>query len=162
MGLRDEEFLVEHTYTSLKGRKYMIVLDDVCDTKVWDYIRRSFPKQDNGSLVLVTTSLEEQGLFADRFHICRMPDFNEDSAWDLLRMVIFGRRWCPPKLEAIGKQIVKNCQRLRLILVKVALSLSRNKMMPEHWCNLATDKDNSIFNVSDEIAEVLVAQLDKL
>ncbi|KAG6416493.1 hypothetical protein SASPL_123923 [Salvia splendens] len=83
----DEELLVEHLYTRLKDCRYMIVLDDVCDTNIWDYLRRSFPKQDNGSLLLLTTSLEKIALFSYSFHISRMPDFDEHPMWDFLCLV---------------------------------------------------------------------------
>ncbi|KAH6803276.1 hypothetical protein C2S51_034722 [Perilla frutescens var. frutescens] len=153
-GLGDEELLVDHLYTALNGRKYMIVLDDVCDTMVWDYLRRAFPKQDNGSLVLLTTSVEEVALSADSFHISRMPDFDECAVWGFLRLVIFGRPDCLPEFEEVGKKIVKNCQRLSLVLIKVLLFMSRTKNTPEQWKDLAEDKDNPVFMVADEISEV--------
>lgn len=152
----DEDLLVEHLYTKLKDQRYMIVLDDVCDTKVWDYLRRSFPKQDNGSLVLLTTSQEEVARSANSFHISRMPDLNEHPLWEFLSTVIFGRGSCPPELEEAGKKIVENCQRLRLVLPKVLLFLYRTKDTPEQWNNLAADKENPIFMVADELAEVLL------
>lgn len=130
------------------------MLDDVCDTKVWDYLRRSFPEQDNGSLVLLTTSLEEVAQFSDSFHISRMPDFDEHPTWDFLCLVVFGGPFCPPQLEEAGKKIIKNCQRLRLVLIKVLIFLSRTKKTPEHWNSIAEDKDNPVFMVSDEISEV--------
>ncbi|CAA2951758.1 NBS-LRR class resistance Fy8-Ry8 [Olea europaea subsp. europaea] len=51
-----EEQLSEHLYKSLKGRKYLIVMDNVRDTKVWDLVWRLLPKDDEGSRVLLTTS----------------------------------------------------------------------------------------------------------
>ncbi|XP_042067917.1 putative late blight resistance protein homolog R1A-10 [Salvia splendens] len=155
MGLGDdEELLVEHLYTRLKDRRYMIVLDDVCDTNIWEYLRRSFPKQDNGSLLLLTTSLEEIALFSNSFHISRMPDFDEHPMWDFLCLVVFGGPFCPPQLEEAGKNIIKNCQGLRLVVIKVLLFLSSTKKTPEYWNNIAADKDNPIFMVADEISEV--------
>ncbi|XP_041993167.1 putative late blight resistance protein homolog R1A-3 isoform X1 [Salvia splendens] len=150
----DEELLVEHLYTRLKDCRYMIVLDDVCDTNIWDYLRRSFPKQDNGSLLLLTTSLEKIALFSYSFHISRMPDFDEHPMWDFLCLVVFGGPFCPPQLEEAGKNIIKNCQGLRLVVIKVLLFLSSTKKTPEHWNNIAADKDNPIFMVADEISEV--------
>lgn len=130
------------------------MLDDVHDTKVWDYLRRSFPKQDNGSLVLLTTSLLEVARSADSFHISRMPDLNEHPLWEFLYAVMFGRGSCPPELEEVGKKIIENCQKLRLVLPKVLLFLYRTRNTPEQWNNLAADRDNPIFMVTDELAEV--------
>lgn len=57
-GMREarEEQLSEHLYKSLKGRKYLIVMDNVRDTKVWDLVWRLLPKDDEGSRVLLTTA----------------------------------------------------------------------------------------------------------
>ncbi|CAA2961755.1 late blight resistance homolog R1A-10 [Olea europaea subsp. europaea] len=57
-GMREarEEQLSEHLCKSLKGRKYLIVMDNVRDTKVWDLVWRLPPKDDEGSRVLLTTS----------------------------------------------------------------------------------------------------------
>lgn len=133
----DEDLLLNHLRTRLKDQSYMIALDDVCDTKVWDYLQRAFPKQDNGSLVLLTTSLLEV------------------AAWELLCLVMFNDPPCQPKLNEVGKKIVKNCQGLRLVIPKVLLFVPRTKNSPEQWNNIAEDEENPIFTVAHELFQVL-------
>ncbi|KAL0418343.1 UNVERIFIED_CONTAM: putative late blight resistance proteinR1A-4 [Sesamum radiatum] len=42
------EELAERLYKNLKGRRYLVVMDDVWDTKVWDDVKRFFPDDNNG------------------------------------------------------------------------------------------------------------------
>ncbi|KAG8388531.1 hypothetical protein BUALT_Bualt02G0135200 [Buddleja alternifolia] len=42
--------LAEYVYKSLKGMRYLIVMDDVWDTKVCDDVKRFLPDDNNGSL----------------------------------------------------------------------------------------------------------------
>ncbi|CAA2989610.1 late blight resistance homolog R1A-10, partial [Olea europaea subsp. europaea] len=54
------EQLSESMYKNLKGRRYVIVLDDVWDTKVLDDLKRLFPNDKDGSRIMLTTrSLED-------------------------------------------------------------------------------------------------------
>ncbi|KAL8498812.1 hypothetical protein ACS0TY_021953 [Phlomoides rotata] len=48
----------EYVHTSLKGERYLIVLDDVRETVVWEYLRKLFPDENNGSRVVLTTHLD--------------------------------------------------------------------------------------------------------
>ncbi|KAL2464550.1 Disease resistance RPP8-like protein 3 [Forsythia ovata] len=49
--VREKSFeqLAEYLYKTLKLKRYLIVLDDMWDTKVWDKVKRSFPNDKNGS-----------------------------------------------------------------------------------------------------------------
>ncbi|XP_022851796.1 putative disease resistance protein At1g50180 [Olea europaea var. sylvestris] len=46
--MEDEE-LDEHIYKSLKGRRYLIVMDDLWDKEAWEDLKRLFPDDKNGS-----------------------------------------------------------------------------------------------------------------
>ncbi|PHU07615.1 hypothetical protein BC332_24104 [Capsicum chinense] len=48
----------------LKGRKYLVVIDDIWTTGAWDDIKLCFPDCDNGSRILLTTRNVEFGEYA--------------------------------------------------------------------------------------------------
>lgn len=52
-----EEDLADRLHKSLKGKTYLIVMDDIWDTKVWDEVKRIFPDDHNGSRIVLTTRL---------------------------------------------------------------------------------------------------------
>ncbi|XP_019248767.1 PREDICTED: putative late blight resistance protein homolog R1A-3 [Nicotiana attenuata] len=44
---------------TLKGRRYLIVLDDIWEVDAWEDLGLCFPKGEDGSRVMVTTRIEE-------------------------------------------------------------------------------------------------------
>ncbi|KAL2515330.1 Disease resistance RPP8-like protein 3 [Forsythia ovata] len=59
------EKLLELLYKTLKGRRYLIVIDDVWDTEFWDNARLKFvfPNDNNGSRIMLTTREEKVAFF---------------------------------------------------------------------------------------------------
>ncbi|KAL0341555.1 UNVERIFIED_CONTAM: putative disease resistance protein [Sesamum calycinum] len=47
--------LGERFYKSLFGERYLIIMDDVWSTKVWDDLKMFFPNNNNGSRIMLTT-----------------------------------------------------------------------------------------------------------
>ncbi|CAA2995401.1 late blight resistance homolog R1A-3 isoform X1 [Olea europaea subsp. europaea] len=54
---KNTEELKEYLYKSLKGRRYLAVLDDVWTTEDWDSLSRIFPDDGIGSRIILTTRL---------------------------------------------------------------------------------------------------------
>ncbi|XP_073122375.1 putative disease resistance RPP13-like protein 3 isoform X3 [Henckelia pumila] len=137
----EAEFLIERVYKSLKGRRYLIVMDDMWHSEVWVKVRRAFPDDFNGSRVIITTRLSEVALDIDsnsRLH--RMQHFYEDQSWALFRSKAFGNDYCPPRhmeeISEIGKSIASNCKGLPLATVVITGMLKANKTR-EYWENIA-------------------------
>ncbi|XP_042006409.1 late blight resistance protein R1-A-like [Salvia splendens] len=156
----DDELLIEKVNSSLKGRKYMIVIDDIWETRVWDDLRRSFPEQSNGSLILITTSFEEVALYADCCRIFQIPVLDEDRTWDVLQIAIFGvGSSCSRQTEESGRMIARNCRGRMFSFAKVVLFMlkaEKNQKMQLQacWNAIAQDKEHPVFLIPDELLEV--------
>ncbi|XP_078153545.1 disease resistance protein RPP13-like [Carex rostrata] len=61
---QSNDFLIE-IHESLRGKMYLIVLDDVWTDDLWTQIGEALPDEDNGSRVLITTRF---------FNIAKKPD----------------------------------------------------------------------------------------
>jgi hypothetical protein len=59
-----EEDLALSVYRILKGRRYLIVLDDIWTATPWDAVKYSFPGDKNGSRIMVTTRMHNVVLYA--------------------------------------------------------------------------------------------------
>nr|XP_033508951.1 putative late blight resistance protein homolog R1A-10 [Nicotiana tomentosiformis] len=129
--------LLEQLYRKLKGKRYLIVMDDLCSIEAWELVKRLFPDDNNGSRIMITTRLLEvadcAGNGCPPHH---MPFLN---SWTSLSDKVFGKEDCPPQLEEIGKQMAEHCQGLPLSLVVIGstnehcltiLSLSYNWLPP--------------------------------
>ncbi|KAL0310310.1 UNVERIFIED_CONTAM: putative late blight resistance proteinR1A-4 [Sesamum calycinum] len=65
------EELAERLYKNLKGRRYLVVMDDVWDTKVWDDGKRFFPDDNNGNRFILTSRHSERQLDRKIAHNCK-------------------------------------------------------------------------------------------
>ncbi|KAK4438496.1 putative late blight resistance proteinR1A-10 [Sesamum alatum] len=151
--------LTEIIYKNLKGRRYLIVLDDVCEVRAWDDLKSLFPDDGNGSRVMLTTRLRNVGLYAAgstrNVHYIRF--LNKDESWELLRDIVFAGKSCSYELEKIGKEIAENCQGLPLTIVLIGDILSRAAKTPEYWRKVA-DSQTSFATDGDDIGLSSVMQ----
>ncbi|XP_059315489.1 putative late blight resistance protein homolog R1A-3 [Lycium ferocissimum] len=107
--MSNDDQLMEIVYRGLKGRRFLIVIDDLWSTEAWDQMRRIFPNDYNKSQIILTTGLKNVADYAS------CPDFpphdvaflSLDDSWNLFTETLFRKDLCPPQLEEIGKHIVQ-------------------------------------------------------
>ncbi|KAG5572680.1 hypothetical protein H5410_062446 [Solanum commersonii] len=120
---------------SLKGKKFLIVLDDVWNDNYneWDDLRNVFVQGDTGSKILVTTHKESVALMMGNEKIS-MDNLSIEVSWLLFKkhafvnMDLMGH----PELEEVGKQIAAKCKGLPLAL-KTLAGMLRSKSEVEGW-----------------------------
>lgn len=104
----DDDELDRKLYQSLKGRRYLILMDDVWDLRAWEDLRASFPDESNGSRIIFTTRSHDiaaqTGLHINVFQL----------------FPLFGSQSCPTELVSIGQKIAANCRGLPLTIDLVA------------------------------------------
>ncbi|KAL8482713.1 hypothetical protein ACS0TY_025670 [Phlomoides rotata] len=139
---------------SLRGKRYLIVLDDVWNQSVDEYLESSLPNNLNGSHVVLTTRLKLVGLDGNRRNFIDMRFLDKEESWDLLRQKVFVGVSCPPHLEDAGKKIAEKCDGLPLTIVTIADLLSK---VPESlWIDVATKRKHKLFvDAYDQISQVL-------
>ncbi|XP_042066290.1 putative late blight resistance protein homolog R1B-13 isoform X2 [Salvia splendens] len=154
----DHDEVVRMLREILKGKKYIIVLDDVWGSKYVEYhlqisykyikneMKNPFPDQGNGSRVLLTTRLHQVNEINHRFiDDLSVRLLNKRESWDLLREKVFGEEPCPFKLEKFGKKIAEKCDGLPLTIVTIAKLLSEVDKTLECWKEIAAHKRHQIF-----------------
>ncbi|KAH7846415.1 hypothetical protein Vadar_013792 [Vaccinium darrowii] len=114
-----EDKLGEEVLKCLKGRKYLIVMDDIWDIEAWNDIQRSCPNESNGSKVLFT-SWQHVQFDGVRFVSHYLDPLPKDQSWELLQMKVFGMKSCPQELVDIGVKIAEKCGGLPLAIVAIA------------------------------------------
>ncbi|KAH0678165.1 hypothetical protein KY284_019250 [Solanum tuberosum] len=118
--------LADLVQKSLKGPRYLVVVDDIWSRDVWDSISQIFPNRNNGSRVLLTTRETDVAIYANTGSPHKMNLLDLDNSWKLLRDKVFGLEHDhPPGLEEIGKKIAEKCQGLPLIISVIAGHLSK-------------------------------------
>ncbi|KAL2551458.1 putative late blight resistance protein-like protein R1A-3 [Forsythia ovata] len=144
----DDEILAEDLYKSLKGRRYLIVFDDVWDMKLWDDLKWYFPNDGIGSRILFTTRNKEVGLKASPNSVPNaLPFLSEEECWELLQRKVFQDEDCPHKYLDIGKQIAKNCHGLPLAVVVIAGVLANMDKKEHSWEKVARNLRSHISKI---------------
>ncbi|XP_057762430.1 disease resistance protein RPP13-like [Arachis stenosperma] len=118
-----------------KRRKYLVVLDDVWDTQVWNKLKDYLlPKHNNGSRILVTTRNVRVANYAGSKEPHHEPSrLNGEESWELFRSEVFGGEVCPAELEPIGKSIAESCKDLPLAIVTIAGVVAKRKRSETEW-----------------------------
>ncbi|MCD7464159.1 hypothetical protein HAX54_052219 [Datura stramonium] len=107
----DDSELADLVQKNLKGRRYLVVVDDIWSTDVWDSIKGIFRECNNKSRILLTTREREVAMYANPVSPHEMNLLDSDNSWKLLRYKVFGSKHDhPSELEEIGKKIVQNAK----------------------------------------------------
>ncbi|KAJ3672930.1 hypothetical protein LUZ60_006304 [Juncus effusus] len=122
----------------LKGRKYLVVLDDVWSPDDWEKIGHIFPDTGNGSKIMLTTRDMEVAKHADPWSSpLELHFLDDEQSWELLRKKIFPTN-VPNlnELHVLGRKLASRCGGLPLALVVLGGLLSRN-IEYNSWSKLA-------------------------
>ncbi|KAM3270825.1 putative late blight resistance protein R1A-10 [Capsicum chacoense] len=140
--------LADRLQKSFKGRRYLIVVDDIWCRKAWDDIRLWFPENNKASRILLTTRILEVARYAsspkDPFP---MRPLEPKESWNLFCQKAFGKVDSPTKFKDVAKIVVENCNGLPLIISVVAGTLSSTTTL-EEWNEVAQGV-SSLVNVDD-------------
>ncbi|XP_057810264.1 putative late blight resistance protein homolog R1A-10 [Salvia miltiorrhiza] len=158
----NEEEIVGHLKERLKGKKCLIVLDDVWEVQVANCLTNCFREKNIVGRIrfLLTSRLEiahrEDGYGRVRF-------LNPQESKELLSEKVFGEERFPFKLEKQGEMIAWKCEGLPLMIVTIAelLSKANDKTPEEYWTKVAIH--SSVFkDAYNQISEVFFPSYDYL
>ncbi|XP_027368559.1 disease resistance protein RPM1-like [Abrus precatorius] len=124
--------LKEKLRERLENERYLIVVDDVWKTKHWDQIKMSFPRNNNGSRVIVTTRMAHVANHSSVEYggdVHQLQPLTQEDSWDLFCKRTFPKQPCPSHLEPICKDIVFNkCKGVPIAILAIGGLLSTKKL----------------------------------
>ncbi|KAH0715259.1 hypothetical protein KY284_008164 [Solanum tuberosum] len=125
---------------SLKGKKFLIVLDDVWNENYneWYDLRNLFVQGDMGSKIIVTTRKQDvaKTMCDEKMDLCAITlgPLPRDDSWALFKRHSL-KNGEHPELEEVGKKIVENCKGLPLAL-KTLAGILRRKSKVDEWTDI--------------------------
>ncbi|CAL1363918.1 unnamed protein product [Linum trigynum] len=131
--------LLEKLVAYLEQKSYLVVLDDVWTTDVWNQIKVSLPNGQKGSRVILTTRMDDIALhFSSEVgsHVYRVKPLDEEKAWELFCRRAFSSRSskkCPPELQTIAMEFVEKCEGLPLAIASVGGLLATKSLSLGAW-----------------------------
>ncbi|XP_052116817.1 putative inactive disease susceptibility protein LOV1 isoform X2 [Arachis duranensis] len=145
----------------LEKKKYLIVLDDVWEPEVWDEVKCVFPKNNNGSAILITSRNDGVANYTGS-RSYYPPLLEKDESWKLFCKKVFKGGECPSVLESIGRLMTEKCRGLPLAIITLAGVVGKKKRLTVEWMRIMRSviwylaKDNS------KVTEVLKLSYDSL
>ncbi|KAM0845334.1 hypothetical protein ACQ4PT_056444 [Festuca glaucescens] len=112
----------------LKDKRYLIMIDDVRIIAAWEVIESKFPRNNNGSRIIVTTRIDTVAkacsLGSDCIHQIMPLDAKDSEKLFLSRAFGSKDASCPKELEAEMGKILKKCAGLPMAIVSIASLLA--------------------------------------
>ncbi|CAI9106645.1 OLC1v1005848C1 [Oldenlandia corymbosa var. corymbosa] len=157
-----EHDIIEKLWRSLKGKRYLIVLDDIWDIEAWNSLRESFPEDHNQSRILLTSRRGDvspnEMLVDQKPHFLRQ--LNMEESLKLLHMKFPGVAGWHLALHEHGMQIAEICNGLPLTIIIIAGLLVT--IMPEGWKEILNDLRLGHLSVTDHCLETLERSYEHL
>ncbi|KAM4133917.1 hypothetical protein ACJW30_01G367900 [Castanea mollissima] len=149
--------LQQRLQEKLRGRKFLLVLDDVWNEyhDKWNGLKDVLRCGSNGSKVIVTTRIENVALMMATLPIHHIGCLSENDSWSLFTRCAFGmgRPKERSELESIGKEIVKKCGGVPLA-IKTLGSLMSLKSRESEWLSV---KESQIWELPEGENSILPA-----
>ncbi|MED6157780.1 hypothetical protein PIB30_026592 [Stylosanthes scabra] len=131
--LTDQEKMKRKVRECMSGKKYLLVLDDIWKTQVWDELQEAFPDDNNGSRILITTRVEEISYYTRATFTYRLPFLDQSQSWELFCKKVFCKEKCLHELETLGREMANACKGLPLAIVVLAGIVAKKERSPREW-----------------------------
>ncbi|KAL6192874.1 hypothetical protein ACLB2K_033960 [Fragaria x ananassa] len=155
--IEDLDLLQVKLKTSLTGKKFLIVFDDVwtVNNRDWELLSRPFESGGNGSKIIVTTRDEGVARSIGTLQSQNLKQLSEENCWSLFSKHAFQNAGgdVDPLLEVIGKQIAQKCKGLPLAAKSLGCLL-RSESNIEKWEEIL---NNDIWELQDRENDILPA-----
>ncbi|CDP08422.1 unnamed protein product [Coffea canephora] len=150
----NEDDLAEKLYQHLKGKRYVIVLDDVWDIDWWNLLKHSLPDDCNGSRILLTSRFQNLSLqIKSNSKPHHLRPLTDEESLELLQKKLFAKEDCPPTLSEFVLHAAKYCKGLPLAVVLVAGILATTPQ--DCWEEVARHLSSTIFVDNKHCMETL-------
>ncbi|CAI9109282.1 OLC1v1009084C10 [Oldenlandia corymbosa var. corymbosa] len=140
--------LKAHVKEFLKGKRYLIVFDDVWDSQFWESFKFVLPEGSCGNRVILTTRNANVGNASSgefQCHVHEMEVLSLADSWTLFCKKTFKGDCCPTHLESIAERILKKCGGLPLAIVAIGgLLASKDKSKINEWEMVERNLDDEL------------------
>lgn len=147
---KDEKLLIDQLGEFLMDKRYLIIIDDIWEEKMWRHIKCGLSKNNLRSRVIITTrkvSVSEACHSSCDDIIHKMePLSDQDSQILFYRRIFQSENVCPHELEEVSRDILKKCGGIPLAITTIA-SLLVNKcqiMQKDDWLHLLNSMGHGV------------------
>ncbi|CAK9151310.1 unnamed protein product [Ilex paraguariensis] len=121
----------------IRGRRYVVVLDDVWSIEAYDAIMCVLPDDNCGSRVLLTTRMFDvarASCLKSLGYMYEMKPLSNNESWELFCKKTFEDQHCPQHLKVFAQNILRKCEGLPLAIVAISGTLAlKDKSRIDEW-----------------------------
>ncbi|KAM3406066.1 hypothetical protein ACQJBY_000235 [Aegilops geniculata] len=134
----DERQLINKLHEFLENKRYLVIIDDIWDEKLWEGINLAFSNRNNlGSRLITTTrivSVSNSCCSSANDSIYQMKPLSTDDSRRLFHKRIFSdKSGCPSEFQQVSEDILKKCGGVPLAIITIASALaSGQQVKPKH------------------------------
>ncbi|KAI4968768.1 hypothetical protein ZWY2020_046098 [Hordeum vulgare] len=135
--LLDETQLVKKLRDYLEEKRYLIVIDDIWEAKLWKIINYAFSGGNNaGSRLITTTRIVDVSKLCcstTNDSVYPMEPLSDDDSQRLFHKRIFSQEnGCPHEFEEVSRGILKKCGGVPLAIITIASVLASDQKVNSH------------------------------
>lgn len=123
----------------LRGKRFLMVLDDIWDEGFWNIIKHALRCCCQGSCVILTTRNADFNLSMSSdldVKVYNLEPLSLEESWDLFCQKALRGEKCPHYMEEVGQLILKWCEGLPLAVLAICGVLGKNMTRIEEWHKL--------------------------
>ncbi|XP_068305451.1 disease resistance protein RPM1-like [Pyrus communis] len=160
--------LLEMLSTYLKSKRYLVVLDDVWDIKLWQEIRIPLLNRHHGSRIMLTTRKKDIAFYSFEVESrsFEIEPLENNEAWELFSKKAFStyeNKSCPPELESLAWKLVAKCKGLPLAVVTLG-GLMSSKRSSLEWRSVYNSLNEHLTNhpMLEPMSSILLLSFNNL
>nr|UBY06976.1 NBS-LRR disease resistance protein [Dasypyrum villosum] len=129
LAMLDANQLIKKLHEFLENKRYLVIIDDIWDEKLWEGINFAFSNRNNlGSRLITTTrivSVSNSCCSSDDDSVYQMEPLSVDDSRRLFYKRIFPcQSGCPSEFEQVSRDILKKCGGVPLAIITIASALA--------------------------------------
>ncbi|KAM3399700.1 hypothetical protein ACQJBY_004868 [Aegilops geniculata] len=138
LAILDDKQLVKKLHDFLENKRYLVIIDDIWDEKLWEGINFAFSTRNNlGSRLITTTrdsDVSKSCCSSADDSVYQMKPLSTDDSRRLFHKRIFpDDSGCTSEFEQVSKDILKKCGGVPLAIITIASALaSGQQVKPKH------------------------------
>nr|ACZ65507.1 MLA1 [Hordeum chilense] len=134
LAMLDANQLIKKLRDFLENKRYLVIIDDIWDDKLWEAINFAFSKRNNlGSRLIITTrivSVSNSCCSSAHDSVYQMKPLSTDDSRRLFHKRIFpDDSGCPNEFEQVSEDLLKKCGGVPLAIITIASALAGGQQM---------------------------------
>uniref|UniRef100_J3MWE6 NB-ARC domain-containing protein n=1 Tax=Oryza brachyantha TaxID=4533 RepID=J3MWE6_ORYBR len=162
-GIQEKSLLEPILCSTLMGKKFLLVMDDMWNQKPWDKVLKTPANAGAcGSRVLITTRNEGVAREMNAVHLHHVSKLGPQDAWAMLKEQVQLSESESKRLKESGMKIVEKCDGLPLAIKVVGGVLCKRSRTKNDWENILDNQVWSKTVLPDELNRAIYLSYEDL